>query len=249
MSPGQTFPAGLPGSRRIWASSSTVVLAAHALFALGLATYRPAPPLLPPPMAAMMLDLAPGPLAAQPRPVEPPPPRHAAPVPEPVQEPTPAPVQSEVALPKPKPKLKPRPQPRTEQPLPAPAQEAPAARHEAPPAAEPAAAKETALPPTPAPSNAIPTWQGLLSSHLERYKRYPAMAQARRQQGVSMVRFVIDRNGKVLSATLEKSSGVERLDRESLDLLERAEPLPVPPADLVGAKIELVVPIRFFLKS
>ncbi len=57
----------------------------------------------------------------------------------------------------------------------------------------------------------------------------------------------MDRDGKVLSARIEKSSGYDLLDEETLALIERAQPLPKPPPDVAGNPIELVVPIEFFL--
>jgi protein TonB len=44
------------------------------------------------------------------------------------------------------------------------------------------------------------------------------------------------------------SSGSELLDRESLALVERAQPLPRPPAELTGAEIAIVVPIRYNIR-
>jgi TonB family protein len=79
--------------------------------------------------------------------------------------------------------------------------------------------------------------------------RYPRAAMARRQQGVPYVRFVMDREGHVLSATLERSSGFPDLDREAVALPRRAQPLPKPPANTrpEQATIELVVPVEFFV--
>lgn len=97
-----------------------------------------------------------------------------------------------------------------------------------------------------APKGAV-TWQGLLLARLEQAKRYPASAQARRQQGVVLLHFTMDRNGTVLSAAIQKSSGYEALDQESLAMLQRAQPLPQPPVEVTGDPIELVVPVEFYL--
>lgn len=116
---------------------------------------------------------------------------------------------------------------------------------------------ETAAPKTqPAPSapkvsgNAAETWEGKVLARLNQHRRYPRAAMAARQQGVPYIRFVIDREGKVLSATLERSSGFPDLDREAVALPRRAQPLPKPSADtrLGQATIELVVPVEFFLR-
>ena len=96
--------------------------------------------------------------------------------------------------------------------------------------------------------NAVLTWQGLLRLHLERHKRYPTAAQFHRQEGTSIVRFAMTREGRVTRIRLERSSGFSRLDDEAVALPERAQPLPPPPPAISGKQIEIVVPIRFFLK-
>ncbi len=78
----------------------------------------------------------------------------------------------------------------------------------APTATQPAQSAAAAVPPT----NAVPTWQGLLLGRLERYKRYPDIAQLRHQEGVAYLRFSMDRHGKILSAEINKSSGFDALD-------------------------------------
>jgi len=97
-------------------------------------------------------------------------------------------------------------------------------------------------------STAVPTWQGAVLAHLERHKRYPRAAQARRQQGVVQVAFTLDRQGAVLAVALHASSGHALLDGEALDLLQRAQPLPPPPPEVTGDRINLVVPVQFHVR-
>lgn len=232
---GDSVSVGFPGASRAWMLSLAVVAAVHGGILAALIIRPPLPPLrfIDAP-AAVLIDLAPAPAqtAALPKPVEP----------DRIEPPPPA-VQSEVVLPKPKPVPKPRPVQRTEPPKPV---------EETRPA--PALAEESrvaapqARPAAPSNPSAISAWQQSLTAHLERHKRYPATAVSRRQEGTAHIRFTMDRAGRVLAAVLEHGSGVERLDRESLDLLARAEPLPTPPADVQGDRIELVVPIQFSLK-
>jgi protein TonB len=101
---------------------------------------------------------------------------------------------------------------------------------------------------SPALSNGL-TWQGLLLARLQQAKRYPLSAQARRQQGVVLLQFTMDRDGKVLTAGIEKSSGYDLLDQEALALIQRVQPLPKPPAEVAGDPIALVVPIEFFIRK
>lgn len=111
-------------------------------------------------------------------------------------------------------------------------------------------ATNTNAPETPAPSsNAVPTWQSLLLQRLEEFKRYPPLAQEDDEQGVAYLRFTMDRNGKVLSASIAKSSGYDDLDQEALALIRRAQPLPKPPPEVPGDTITLTVPVRFYLQQ
>ena len=119
----------------------------------------------------------------------------------------------------------------------------------APMEAEAAAPKTQPAPPAPqAASNASDTWEGRVLAQLASHRRYPRLAMNRQQQGVPYIRFVMDRDGKVLSSRLERSSGFPDLDREAVALPKRAAPLPKPPNDKPGDTLELVVPVEFFLR-
>lgn len=93
--------------------------------------------------------------------------------------------------------------------------------------------------------DALPNWKSQLVARLERYKRYPSEAQSRGEQGVAQLAFSVDRGGGVHDARIVHSSGSSLLDRETLALIERAQPLPPPPAAAAGAQIAVVVPIRY----
>lgn len=120
-----------------------------------------------------------------------------------------------------------------------------------------AAAEETPAPATtaalsrPAPqalsaSSAPADWQARLLAHLEQSKRYPAPALSRRQEGVVHVRFVMNREGRMLTSRIQRDSGHSALDRAALDMLMHAQPLPKPPAEIVAEPTDLVVPVEFF---
>lgn len=85
-------------------------------------------------------------------------------------------------------------------------------------------------------------WQSRLMVHLERRKKYPSGAKSRREEGVVYVRFRIDDAGKVLSASLARSSGWPELDNEVLSLVQRASPVPAPPP---GVNKTITAPVRF----
>ena len=96
-----------------------------------------------------------------------------------------------------------------------------------------------------APSVSPARWQSRLMAHLERRKRYPADARARREEGTAYVRFRIDDSGNVLSVSLSRSSGSSALDQEVLAMVQRASPVPAPPA---GANKTIVAPVMFSIR-
>ncbi|MCJ2186689.1 TonB family protein [Novosphingobium beihaiensis] len=169
--------------------------------------------------------------------------------PEPESEVPPGPEQTEKEKPRPepaRPKIEPPwiqipageplPQPQAE-PVPDPG----------PPIERTTAPESKPAPPAQQVSDAKPAWQGLVLGALNKKKHYPASAQRRHEQGVPWIRFVMNREGEVLSVSLERSSGFRSLDEEAVKLPKRAAPLPQPPKEVTGQTIELVVPVEFFL--
>jgi periplasmic protein TonB len=92
------------------------------------------------------------------------------------------------------------------------------------------------------------SWETAMTRHLQQYKRYPAAAQSRGEEGVVELSFTVDRTGHVLSREIVRSSGHRELDNEVMSMIERAQPLPPFPATMPQAKLELTVPIRFSLQ-
>lgn len=110
----------------------------------------------------------------------------------------------------------------------------------------PVAAPAPPRPPAPAP-DALRSddWHARVLGRLNAVKAYPLSARARHQEGVALIRFVVDRRGAVLEAALVRSSGFAPLDREAAALPSRADPLPAPPQEVKGERIELIVPVEF----
>lgn len=93
-----------------------------------------------------------------------------------------------------------------------------------------------------------PTWQTVLLKRLQQYKRYPQSAQTQGEQGVVLLGFSVDRNGRVLAHHIVRSSGHADLDNEVMSMIERAQPLPAFPTSMTQSKLDLTVPIRFSLR-
>jgi protein TonB len=96
--------------------------------------------------------------------------------------------------------------------------------------------------------NAVPSWKSRLLARLERFKRYPAAARTHGDEGVAQLAFSVDRAGRVHHARILRSSGSRLLDRATLALVERAQPLPPPPPEMRGAQIAIVVPIHYSIR-
>ena len=146
------------------------------------------------------------------------------------------------------PTTKPKPQAtRQQEPrAPAPATSAPQAIPERM-AAIPAAPSQSQF--TRGDSKAVAKWTTQIMELLDRNKRYPSDAHARREQGVALVFFSLDRHGQVIESRIVRSSGAAGLDQEAMALLRRAQPFPPWPAgDFVGDQVNLTVPIRFNLR-
>jgi len=93
-----------------------------------------------------------------------------------------------------------------------------------------------------------PSWQADLVKHLQQYKRYPGTAQAHGEQGVVLLGFSVDRNGRILASRIVQSSGHAALDQEVMEMIVRAQPLPAFPPSMTQAQLDLTVPIRFSLR-
>ena len=76
-------------------------------------------------------------------------------------------------------------------------------------------------------------------AHLQKFQKYPRSAQRRNVEGTAWLRFRMDRDGKVLSYSIERTSEHEVLDEAALAMIERAQPLPPLPDDVPGDSIEL----------
>jgi periplasmic protein TonB len=86
-------------------------------------------------------------------------------------------------------------------------------------------------------------YDALVSGHLRRFIR--TAAAARYGSGKLWIGFVLDRDGRVLSSKLEKPSGNTALDREALELINRANPFPPFPAAKLDMQEAFSAPIAF----
>ena len=103
---------------------------------------------------------------------------------------------------------------------------------------------------TPSTSAVPASWQSRVLGHLGHFKRYPGDARQRKRAGAAWVRFQVDRDGKLLASELVTSSGTVLLDREALQVLQRAQPLPAPPVTLLRqGTVTVTLPVSFKLDA
>jgi protein TonB len=108
---------------------------------------------------------------------------------------------------------------------------------------------ETTSPPRPRPSTAqIASWHRRIAQQVERHKGYPPSARARHETGTAQLAFTLDRNGKVVSSRIVRTSGSPALDQETIATVRRAQPFPPPPLNMPGHSFDFTVPIHFNIR-
>lgn len=85
----------------------------------------------------------------------------------------------------------------------------------------------------------------ILQQWLAQFRTYPDAAKHQGWEGVVELSFSIDSRGSIRGATMTRSSGVALLDNAAFELLDRASPLPPPPAD--DAPLRVTVPVAYRL--
>lgn len=91
-------------------------------------------------------------------------------------------------------------------------------------------------------------YEQLLHGWLARFKQYPMLARRRGIEGIASVRLRVDRRGRVLARSVEKSTGERLLDDAAVEMTRRADPFPPLPGDYAGESFEFVAPIEFRLR-
>ena len=107
---------------------------------------------------------------------------------------------------------------------------------------------ETRAPPPPTPTGPIVSagYRAALSAWLESHKRYPDSARARGEEGRAVLRFHVDRAGRVLNYAVVQGTGYPDLDA-AIDQMMRGASLPPFPADMSASDVDVSVTIRFAL--
>ena len=91
----------------------------------------------------------------------------------------------------------------------------------------------------------VSAWQKKIVLKINANKSYPKLARSKRIKGEVLIRFSLDRYGKVISQSIEKSSGWPVLDNAALRVLKKVGKFPTPPSHLSGDEFTLMIPIRY----
>jgi protein TonB len=93
-------------------------------------------------------------------------------------------------------------------------------------------------------------WEKAMFRQIERHSRgrYPVALERRGVRGVAVVKFRVDRSGRVVNAEIAKSSGWSVLDEKALANIRRASPLPAPPDEVADPYLEGFMQIGFGMK-
>ena len=88
-----------------------------------------------------------------------------------------------------------------------------------------------------------------LSAHFKRFKKYPPMAQRLKLTGTAWVRIELQRDGTILDAQIDASSGHDILDKAALQAARSAQPLPPFPPQIAAKTRKIRIPYQFSLRD
>jgi protein TonB len=132
--------------------------------------------------------------------------------------------------------------------------EAPVIRREAAPPAAPVEtprASQPAVVPRAASVDAgvLAAYGRELAGAVATRQRYPRVALLRQWQGTAMLQLELAADGRLLGVRVISSSGHDTLDRQALDMVREAVPLPSLPEALAGRPLTVDVPVVFRIAS
>lgn len=91
----------------------------------------------------------------------------------------------------------------------------------------------------------VESWQKEIITSIAKHRAYPADARARGIEGTVMVRFSIDRYGRLVTRAMTGTSGHGILDDAAIATLDRVPDFPTAPKILSGEMFEFAMPIKF----
>lgn len=86
-----------------------------------------------------------------------------------------------------------------------------------------------------------------LVAWIRQFAEYPPRAMQRRHEGRIEMSITSDRQGRITERVIREASGSYLLDNAAIDMIEKAEPLPLMPENLEGESFTFIMPISFAL--
>jgi len=94
-----------------------------------------------------------------------------------------------------------------------------------------------------------PIWMRAVTDRVRQFFYYPPDALSARIFGVTMVHFIVRRNGQIERLDVSKSSGNEGLDKAAIDIMQKAQPLPPIPDRMHTDRVDGTLPINFGVRN
>ena len=91
------------------------------------------------------------------------------------------------------------------------------------------------------------SYRAAVARHLAKFKRFPSHLPKNVSGGQVLVRFSLNREGRVTETAIERPSGVLILDQEALAMVRRAEPFPLA-TYATGQEMTFTVPVSYQLR-
>jgi TonB family protein len=90
-------------------------------------------------------------------------------------------------------------------------------------------------------------YNNVLWAAIVKHKQYPIIARMSGWQGQVIIELLLDGNGILKSKKIHTSSGYDVLDKQALEMIDKAVPFPPPPEALRASGFRIKVPIPFKL--
>jgi protein TonB len=223
------------------------VAAAHGGLIAAFLYLRPSLPVPAPTPPIIARLLVPAPPATQPSPTPPSPAdlRPPMPTPQPIEAPRRAPPRPPIETPTVLQAPEASPSPTTATPAPTDEPDVASAATDTVPGEPDLAPAQAAA--TPVDAGELALYMSAIMRELRKHKVYPRELKKSRTQGTVVLRFTLDRDGRLLSSRVTQGSGSAELDRAALEMLERAEPLPAIPDSIDRSELVLAIPVEYSL--
>lgn len=96
---------------------------------------------------------------------------------------------------------------------------------------------------------AVQRYEQTISLWMARHKIYPEKARSDGTEGSAIVRIRINREGHVLSSSIDQGSGSDLIDEAALAMVRASDPVPrVPDNYPAGGEFEFLIPVNFKLQ-